>query len=81
MRGANGKPRAEIHEDFAGFPLNDLLCSAPHPESPMKKLLMLPLVALAFVASSCRTMAPLDPMTMKPSDRCLPGETSGYSGK
>ncbi len=47
----------------------------------MKKLLLLPIVAFVFVASSCRTMAPLDPMTMKPSDRCLPGEPSGYSGK
>ncbi|MDP3850265.1 MAG: hypothetical protein Q8Q59_07170 [Luteolibacter sp.] len=52
----------------------------------MKKLLLLlPLVALAFLAGSCRTMRPLDPMTMKPSDRCLPGNTSpqeeGYSGK
>jgi hypothetical protein len=49
--------------------------------SPMKKLLLLPLVALVFVANSCRTAAPVDPMTMKPSDRCLPGDSSGYSGK
>lgn len=47
----------------------------------MKKLLLLPLVALVFVANSCRTATPLDPMTMKPSDRCLPGGESGYSGK
>jgi len=73
--------KGQIHEDFAGFPLKNLLRSAPHPYTTMKKLLLLPLVALAFVASSCRTMAPIDPMTMKPSDRCLPGHASGYSGK
>lgn len=47
----------------------------------MKKLLVIPLVAFVFVASSCRTATPVDPMTMQPSDRCLPGHTSGYSGK
>lgn len=38
----------------------------------MKKTLLLPLVAIAFLASSCRTATPIDPMTMKPSTRCLP---------
>lgn len=39
----------------------------------MKKLLFLSLLGLAFASVSCRTLAPLDPMTMEPSDRCLPG--------
>jgi len=38
----------------------------------MKSLLLLPILGLAFFASSCRTVAPLDPMTLKPSCRCLP---------
>ena len=38
----------------------------------MKTLLLLPVVALAFFAISCRTVAPIDPMTMKQSCRCLP---------
>ena len=39
----------------------------------MKFLLLLPVLAVPFFASSCRTVAPLDPMTMKQSCRCLPG--------
>jgi hypothetical protein len=39
----------------------------------MKFLLLLPVMATAFFSSSCRTVAPLDPMTMKPSAECLPG--------
>jgi hypothetical protein len=38
----------------------------------MKYLLLLPLLGLAFSAISCRTVMPLDPMTMKQSCRCLP---------
>lgn len=38
----------------------------------MKTLLLLPVVALAIFASSCRTVTPIDPMTMKQSCRCLP---------
>ncbi|MEY3895719.1 MAG: hypothetical protein RLZZ214_1239 [Verrucomicrobiota bacterium] len=38
----------------------------------MKSLLLLPILALAFFASSCRTVTPLDPMTMKQSCKCLP---------
>ncbi len=38
----------------------------------MKSLLLLPILALALFASSCRTVTPIDPMTMKPSCRCLP---------
>jgi|GEM_PF-3686301 hypothetical protein len=48
----------------------------------MKKLLLIPLLGLACLASSCRTFAPLDPMTMRPSERCTPGQQDyGYSGK
>lgn len=48
----------------------------------MKKLLFIPLLGLACLASSCRTIAPLDPMTMKPTDRCVPGASdTGYSAK
>jgi len=48
----------------------------------MKKLLLIPLLGIATLASSCRTVAPLDPMTMKPSERCTPGQQdTGYSGK
>jgi hypothetical protein len=39
----------------------------------MKFLLLFPILSLAFFASSCRTNVPLDPMTMKPSCKCLPG--------
>jgi len=38
----------------------------------MKSLLLFPIVALALFASSCRTVTPLDPMTMKQSCKCLP---------
>jgi hypothetical protein len=38
----------------------------------MKFLPLLPLLGLAFLASSCRTVTPLDPMTMKQSCKCLP---------
>jgi hypothetical protein len=37
----------------------------------MKILLFIPVITL--LASSCRTATPIDPMTMKPSTRCLPG--------
>jgi hypothetical protein len=38
----------------------------------MKYLLLLPLLGLAFSAVSCRTVTPIDPMTMKQSCKCLP---------
>jgi hypothetical protein len=38
----------------------------------MKYLLLLPAVAALFASSSCRTVTPLDPMTMKQSCKCLP---------
>lgn len=38
----------------------------------MKSLLLFPIVALALIASSCRTVTPIDPMTMKQSCKCLP---------
>lgn len=44
----------------------------PHPMTLMKTLLLLPILALAFVTNSCRTVTPIDPMTMKQSCRCLP---------
>ena len=47
----------------------------------MKTTLILALIGFAFGAVSCRTAAPLDPMTMEPSDRCTPGAGVGYSGK
>lgn len=60
----------------------DLLRTYPHPDTTMKKLLLIPLLGLACLASSCRTFAPLDPMTMKPSERCTPGhQGTGYSAK
>jgi hypothetical protein len=39
----------------------------------MKILLFTPLLGLLLLASSCRTAKPVDPATMKPSDRCMPG--------
>jgi hypothetical protein len=39
----------------------------------MKILLLIPVIGIALFASSCRTVTPLDPMTMQPSQRCLPG--------
>jgi len=50
----------------------------------MKKLLLISLLGAISLATSCtniRTMAPIDPMTLKPSDRCLPGVEVDYSGK
>jgi hypothetical protein len=38
----------------------------------MKFLLLIPVLGLAFATFSCRTLTPIDPMTMKPSARCLP---------
>lgn len=38
----------------------------------MKFLLLIPVLGLVFGTLSCRTLTPLDPMTMKPSERCLP---------
>ena len=38
----------------------------------MKLLLLLPLLVCVLTGASCRTMTPLDPMTMKPSEKCLP---------
>lgn len=39
----------------------------------MKHLLLLSLSLIACVATSCRTVTPMDPMTMKQSQDCLPG--------
>ena len=38
----------------------------------MKSLLLIPLLSLAFLASSCRTVTPIDPMTGKLNCKCLP---------
>lgn len=38
----------------------------------MKSLLLFPILGLVFIASSCRTEVPVDPMTMKQSCKCLP---------
>jgi len=38
----------------------------------MKVLFLLPILATAFLASSCRTVVPIDPMTMKQDCKCLP---------
>ena len=43
-----------------------------HPINLTKSLLLLPLFGLALFSASCRTVAPLDPMTMKPSCKGLP---------
>jgi hypothetical protein len=39
----------------------------------MKYLLLFPVLALAFFASSCRTIMPMDPMTHRQSCKCAPG--------
>ncbi|MCX6865370.1 MAG: hypothetical protein NTV46_03980 [Verrucomicrobia bacterium] len=38
----------------------------------MKSLLLIPVLGLVLAASSCRTSTPLDPITMKPTEHCLP---------
>jgi hypothetical protein len=40
----------------------------------MKSLMLFTVLTAAIFASSCRTVAPIDPMTGKPSARCLPGQ-------
>ncbi len=47
----------------------------------MKKTLILALIGFTLAMVSCRTAAPLDPMTMEPSDRCTPGAEVTYSSK
>jgi hypothetical protein len=47
----------------------------------MKTTLILALIGFTFGMVSCRTAAPLDPMTMKPSDRCTPGAEVSRSYK
>lgn len=48
------------------------------PSTSLKTTLMLALLAFALGAVSCRTTAPLDPMTMQPSARCTPGVSQSY---
>ncbi len=52
----------------------------------MKTLILIPILGIVCLASSCRTVTPLDPMTMKPAEHCLPENYPhrviyGYSGK
>ncbi|HSP43418.1 MAG TPA: hypothetical protein VLO11_11145 [Luteolibacter sp.] len=47
----------------------------------MKNTLILALIGFALGMVSCRTAAPLDPMTMEPSDRCTPGAAVTHSSK
>ena len=47
-------------------------CGCYAAGTTMKRLLLLSTLVLALAGTSCRTMSPLDPMTMKPSDKCLP---------
>jgi hypothetical protein len=48
----------------------------------MKTILILPLLGLVLFAASCRTETPIDPMTGKPTERCLPGgSVSHHSSK
>jgi len=44
----------------------------------MKITLFITTIALALFASSCRTYTPIDPMTGKPSTRCLPGNQAPH---
>jgi hypothetical protein len=46
----------------------------------MKILLSIPVLALALFASSCRTFTPIDPMTMNPSEHCLPATQGTVHG-
>jgi len=38
----------------------------------MKSLLLIPALGLALFTSACRTSTPIDPNTLKPSERCQP---------
>jgi len=42
------------------------------PSHLMKFLILIPALGLALAASSCRTITPIDPNTMRPSDQCMP---------
>jgi len=48
----------------------------------MKSLLLIPVAALAVFLSSCRTVCPLDPETMRPDcSRCvIPADRSNCCG-
>lgn len=43
----------------------------------MKILLFAPLLGIVLFVNSCRTAPTIDPMTMKPSDRCQPDSQAG----
>ncbi len=42
----------------------------------MKSILLLPVAGFVLLCCSCRTKTPIDPNTMKPSERCLPENVS-----
>jgi hypothetical protein len=48
------------------------------PFTTMKSLLILPVLAAVFAAVSCRTSMPLDPHTMRPSEKCLPENVAPF---
>jgi len=59
-------------EEIAGVFRPVVLKGHPHPRYIMKFLLLVPVLGLAFFASSCRTSTPIDPNTMRQTERCLP---------
>ena len=38
----------------------------------MKFLSLIPILGIALSSVCCRTVPPIDPMTLKPTTRCLP---------
>ncbi|NJM37725.1 MAG: hypothetical protein HC845_07630 [Akkermansiaceae bacterium] len=44
----------------------------------MKFLLLISTLGLALLASSCRVVRPIDPMTGRQSDRCMPDNGDSY---
>lgn len=65
-----GSARKEI----AGVSPPDLLTVIHTRIRTMKILLLIPALGFVLSAISCRTVTPLDPMTMRQSEKCLPGE-------
>ena len=47
-------------------------CQPRIPPIPMKSLLLILAAALALTSCTVGTLTPIDPMTMRPSDRCQP---------
>ncbi len=59
-------------KEKAGFPACGWVV-VRHTPYTMKSLTLFTVLAAAIFATSCRTVAPIDPMTGQPSARCLPG--------